>query len=88
MSGIHSLCHIVSGCGVSCSVLSVRHGMYVSARVSLPLPHVDQWMPSTHLSSYRCSCTLKGVAQDEASVSYLPTTCVSLPSCLDLVARA
>ena len=33
-------------------VMSVRHGMYVSARVSLP-PHVDQWRPSAHCSAHR-----------------------------------
>ena len=88
MSGIHSLCHTVSGCGVSCSVLYVRHGMYVSARVSLPLPHVDQWMCPARISAHTVAAVLKGVAQDEACVSCLPTTCVSIPSCLGLVARA
>ena len=35
-----------AGCPAMCCLCVM--GMYVSARVSLPLPHVDQWRPSTH----------------------------------------
>ena len=56
-------------CRVSCSVLegfgvvsSARHGMDVSARVSLSLPHTDQRNPSMYhgarlgVVSARCLC--------------------------------